>query len=242
MKQEIDFQIMTNDIDTLVNLFKNVNRNTKKSNLPKGFRQLKKEIFTNNQYVIKFTNFKKNNGIDDYVYKNEAEYLTKLHQFDFIPKFYGEFYKNKNIYLVMEYLDGSSLDNLTFSEYFFIKKNIELFEKKLKYILEQFRIKNLIHRDIRPHNIILAKTKGSFDIKVIDFQYMINYYIGMDIPINSKKHYEEVIKNIGSIWRNKDIDLNSFENDEHAISKIINDLKYESIFSFIIRKIKGCIN
>ena len=71
---------------------------------------------------------------------------------------------------------------------------------------------------------------------------MINYYIGMDIPINSKNHYEEVIKNIGSIWRNKDIDLNSFENDEHAISKIINDLKYESIFSFIIRKIKGCIN
>lgn len=224
---------------SIVKLFLDIDRYTVKKNIPVGFRQLKKEIFTNDKYVIKFTNFKKNKGIDNYVYENEAEYLKKLQNFKFIPRFYGKYEENKNIYLVMEYLNGSSMDNLTFSEWFQIKKNIDLLEEKLKYILNKFAENNIIHRDLRPHNIVIIKSSIGFDVKVIDFQYMMELNKTTHIPKDSQIHYSKVMNNIGSIWRNKTLPLNSFENDEYAINKIIDDLKSKSLLSFIIDKIRG---
>ena len=227
------------NITKTVKLFKNINRTTSKSKLPNGFRQLKKEIFSDDKVVIKFTNYKKNKGIDDYAYLNEAIWLDRLQKFEFVPRFYGQEKIENNIYLVMENINGSSLDSLSFKEWLFLKKNINIFEHKLKDILEVFRNEDLIHRDIRPHNIILLNHENQLIVKIIDFQYMISVYEDLNVPKKSLEHYQKVKENIGDIWRNKVIKLNSFENDEFAVNKIVEDIKKENIIKFMIKKIKG---
>ncbi|RXK00102.1 hypothetical protein CRU98_02820 [Arcobacter sp. CECT 8986] len=227
------------NISKIVELFINVDRTISKSKLPNGFRQLKKEIFSDGKVVIKFTNYKRNKGIDDYAYLNEAIWLDRLQKFEFVPKFYGQEKRDNNIYLVMENIKGSSLENLSFKEWFFLKKNINIFENILKDILQAFKKEKLIHRDIRPHNIILFNQENKLKVKIIDFQYMISVYEDLNVPKKSLEHYQKVKENIGDIWRNKEIELNSFENDEFAVNKIVEDIKKENIIKFIIKKIKG---
>jgi serine/threonine protein kinase len=224
---------------SIIERFYFINRDTPKNELPDGFCKIKKEVFRNYKYVIKFTNSKKNKDLDLYAYYNEIRWLKYLQKFEFVPRLYKTIEYQEDIYILMESFKGNSLDALSYGDLNFLQKNSEEFKIKLNVILNNLKNEQLIHRDLRPHNIILVRFPSSFDIKIIDFQYMRK--INKDISDINSSHYYKVIQNIGGIWRDKDIELNSYKNDETMIDKVINNIVNETILRFFIKKIKGFI-
>jgi serine/threonine protein kinase len=221
----------------IIEKFYDINRYSPTKDILEDFRQLKKEIFANIKYVIKFTFYEKNKGCDNYAFENEIKWLSYLQKYDCIPRLFAtKIYKN-DIYILMENIKGNSLDNLTLKEYIFIKKNFYKFKNELMNILDLLKKENLLHRDIRPHNLILLNNKNELEVKLIDFQYMVKFGEKLELEDNQKEHYNRVLKNIGDIYRNKVIELDSFENDRFAIEKIINEFDKKNIFVFALKKV-----
>ena len=100
----------------------------------------------------------------------EAETLLKLDHSN-IVKFLNFYEDNDGIYLVMEYVDGVTLDD-------FINNKNGLIVENMAYgmfaqILDAFAYahnQGVVHRDIKPNNIILTHdNEGNFVLKVLDF-------------------------------------------------------------------------
>ena len=104
----------------------------------------------------------------------ENQILNELDN-PFIIKLYGAFEEDKKIHLVMDYLSKGDLS-------YFIKTNYPLADDIIKYysaqivlFLEYMQKMKLIHRDLKPQNIMIDE-KGN--LKVIDFGTVqkIGYY------------------------------------------------------------------
>ena len=81
-----------------------------------------------------------------------------------IPKFYGIVYDDKNISIVTEYIKGETLDNLKF---FDLNYNTKMkIIKDLGNVLEYMHVNHMIHRDLKPGNIIID---NNYHIHLIDF-------------------------------------------------------------------------
>jgi len=83
-----------------------------------------------------------------------------------------------NIYIVTEYCNYGSLERFT--------KNEKLSEEDILFYIKQIRdglryllTNNVLHRDIKPPNILLHKTEEKIQIKIADFGFA-KYYENMD--------------------------------------------------------------
>ena len=99
-------------------------------------------------------------------YKNEVLFMKQLDH-ENICKYYTHFNEQDCLYIIMEYVDNGNLLNLIYL------KN-KLNEEKLIYIflgclraLNYIHSKGVIHRNIKPSNIVLDST---YQIKLIDFK------------------------------------------------------------------------
>ena len=102
------------------------------------------------------------------VFFAEAKFMEQFNH-DGLPKMYGTFSENDKEYLVMDYIEGNSLEKI-------IKhKGIIEKEKAIKWTLELTDImsylhnsfsKPIIHRDLKPSNIIITAGGG---VKLVDF-------------------------------------------------------------------------
>ena len=81
-----------------------------------------------------------------------------------IPKFYGIVYDDKNISIVTEYVKGVTLDNLKFLDLNYNTKMKII--KDLGNVLEYMHVNHMIHRDLKPGNIIID---NNYHIHLIDF-------------------------------------------------------------------------
>jgi len=98
-------------------------------------------------------------------FKREARIMMDFKS-DFIVDVYDHFKEGSSYYIVLEYIDGTSLDNLI-KKYKRIPNNVALYiilgtAKALQYAHN----KNVIHRDIKPANILISKTGH---VKLVDF-------------------------------------------------------------------------
>ncbi|HMH21382.1 MAG TPA: lanthionine synthetase LanC family protein [Puia sp.] len=90
-----------------------------------------------------------------------------------IPEIFDLFKKNDDLYLVMQFINGSSLENILLSIYernswprLLISKKIGLLNYLLKIIdiIEKLHQKGYIHRDITPTNFLIDKNNRVFMI------------------------------------------------------------------------------
>ncbi|MEH2305397.1 serine/threonine protein kinase [Nostoc sp.] len=88
------------------------------------------------------------------LFNSEAETLEKLGNHDQIPRLLAYFDENQEFYLVQEYIEGHTLaEELTPGKRWSESQVIQLLQEVLE-ILEFVHSQGVIHRDIKPDNII----------------------------------------------------------------------------------------
>lgn len=103
-------------------------------------------------------------GLDKFV--DEAKRLAKFNNTSGIVKVYDSFYENQTAYIVMEYLDGETLEEILKRQKTF---PADTAVGMMMPIMESLKIVNaegIIHRDIAPDNIIVT---ADGEVKLIDF-------------------------------------------------------------------------
>ncbi|CAD8061126.1 unnamed protein product [Paramecium sonneborni] len=86
-----------------------------------------------------------------------------------IVKLYELYQDSQNYYLVTEYLNGGELLDKLNVEKTFNEKIAAEYMKQVLQALAYCHAQNIIHRDMKPANIMFASTDSQSQIKVIDF-------------------------------------------------------------------------
>lgn len=86
-----------------------------------------------------------------------------------IVKLYEVYETNNSIYLVMELLEGGELfQRIPFMNNY-ENTDIKTLMKNLLSALSHMHEKGIMHRDIKPDNILLESAKNDYEIKIADF-------------------------------------------------------------------------
>ena len=102
-------------------------------------------------------------NIDYKSFMSELVILSHLNH-PSIPKFYGIVFDDKNISIVTEYIKGENLDHLKLFDLNYDTK-IKII-KEIGNVLEYMHVNHMIHRDLKPGNIIIDH---NYNIHLIDF-------------------------------------------------------------------------
>jgi len=113
--------------------------------------------------------------------KKEVTILSKISNPN-IVKAYGYLEENETIYSVMEYLKGMDLERYLKEHGSFSEEEAKDLLKQLIHGLKPIHKKNIIHRDIKPNNIIRTP-EGVY--KIIDFSSNKQYVDGKTTTITS---------------------------------------------------------
>eukprot|EP00347_Sterkiella_histriomuscorum_P021045 403335473 len=80
------------------------------------------------------------------------------------------FESNKRIYIFLDLQDGGTLSDLIFSHEQFQEKDLRTIMGQLLLGLDFMHSQNIIHRDIKPDNILMtSQTQGIYEIRIADF-------------------------------------------------------------------------
>ena len=99
------------------------------------------------------------------LFKREADTLLRLQSVAQVPKFIDYFEADGGVYIVEEYIEGTSLENAIYHHWNI--ENIVIFLWDILSILQLLHDKNIVHRDIKPSNLIQRQKDYKFTI--IDF-------------------------------------------------------------------------
>ena len=110
------------------------------------------------------------------LFQREAETLKELKQADQIPEFIEYFEEEENHYIIQEYIEGKTLNQLIDENW--DSENLSRFLWDVLSVLEKLHQNNIVHRDIKPSNLI--KSDRNCKIVVIDFGAVKQ----LDIPQN----------------------------------------------------------
>lgn len=101
------------------------------------------------------------------LFEQEAEVLYKLNDYPYIPKLYAHFEHDGEFYLVQELIEGKTLAQILTKDKRLTESDTVEFLNQVLETLAFVHAQNVIHRDIKPTNII----RGDADNKyyLIDF-------------------------------------------------------------------------
>ncbi len=116
------------------------------------------------QVIIKKLSIRGNTAIRER-FKREAQILLDLSS-PYIVRMFDYFSEGKNDYIVLELVDGMSLDKLIEKEVSLPPQLALLIFLDACYGLKNAHVKNIVHRDIKPGNILISKKA---EVKLADF-------------------------------------------------------------------------
>ena len=92
----------------------------------------------------------------------------------------AQFFEDSHNYIiVLEYLSGKDLNNIFKSNKLLTLTECKFILKEALLALNYIHKKNVIHRDLKPHNIVVDFTQKS--VKLIDFGLSLRYDSNIDI-------------------------------------------------------------
>ncbi|XP_065583601.1 serine/threonine-protein kinase 24-like isoform X3 [Artemia franciscana] len=118
--------------------------------------------FTNETVAIKIVDVEQPHRSSEKIYR-EVEAFAKL-QSPYFPKFYGSYRRDQKLWIIMEFINGSSAMDLMMRgpvDEFYIRIILREVLKGINY----FHSNNLIHRDIKAANILIG---GNGEVKIGD--------------------------------------------------------------------------
>ncbi len=93
-------------------------------------------------------------------FKQEAAILEIVGHHDQIPQLYAFFEENGELYIVQQYIEGLTLTQKVAQDGVFVENFVRDFLVCLLPVISFIHSHNIIHRDIKPDNIILRKEDG----------------------------------------------------------------------------------
>ena len=118
----------------------------------------------NKQVVIKEYNDVINNEYQ-FLVRHEIDILNSLKHTG-IPQIYDVIEENTNLIIIMEYIQGKTIDKIIQEKTPFKEKYAINIAKQLISILRYIHSNNIIHRDLKPSNIMITNTNKAV---LIDF-------------------------------------------------------------------------
>ena len=117
---------------------------------------------------------------------NEVKALSKCHKCPYIVKLYQAYYSDKQTHILLEYMDGNSLQEVLKAVGRVPERILKLIAYQVLKGLSYLHINSrIVHRDIKPANILI---KRNGQVKISDF--------GLTGIYSKTKHEDE--KNFGS--------------------------------------------
>lgn len=101
------------------------------------------------------------------LFKNEGETLENLGNHDQIPRLLAYFEENQEFYLVQEFIQGQTLSRELLPNQRWIESDVMQLLQEVLGILELVHSKDVIHRDIKPDNIIRRQQDNK--LVLVDF-------------------------------------------------------------------------
>lgn len=117
------------------------------------------------EVIIKKLTLKSRNGSIKERFKREAQILMDLSN-PYIVRMFDYFTEGSSDYIVLEFVDGMALDKLLEKQFALSPQLALLIFRDACYGLRHAHSKNIVHRDIKPGNILISRRA---EVKLSDF-------------------------------------------------------------------------
>jgi len=146
-------------------------------------------------------------------FMEERNAMTKLRTSKYTTSLYAAFQDRENLYLLMEYAPGGSLQRMLEAEGALTIEETRFYMAEVLLALEELHNLNFIHRDVKPGNILIYLNGH---VKLVDFGSCIsvndNELVSSNVPVGTPDYISpEVLRaNEGTVKYGKECDWWSY--------------------------------
>lgn len=133
-----------------------------------GRVHLVRSVHNNRYYAIKVLKKLQVVKMKQVEHTNDERRMLKLVEHPFLIRMWGTFQDSRNLFMVMDYIEGGELFSLLRKSQRFPNPVAKFYAAEVSLALEYLHSHNIIYRDLKPENILLDKNGH---IKITDFGF-----------------------------------------------------------------------